>query len=46
MVPYINSSINLGKIDNENYCKLGDLVIADASEDYSDIGKAIEQTQS
>ena len=42
MVPYINSSINLGKIDNENYCKLGDLVIADASEDYSDIGKAIE----
>ncbi len=26
----------------EDYCKVGDVVIADASEDYSDIGKAIE----
>jgi type I restriction enzyme S subunit len=41
-VPFINKEINLTKIGKENYCKVGDLVIADASEDYSDIGKAIE----
>ena len=27
---------------DENYCQEGDLVIADASEDYADIGKTIE----
>lgn len=41
-VPFINENINLNKIKAESYCKNGDLVIADASEDYKDIGKAIE----
>lgn len=41
-VPFINPEINLSKIPAESYCKKGDLVIADASEDYKDIGKAIE----
>jgi len=41
-VPYVNKDINLSKIKDENYCKVGDLVIADASEDYADIGKTME----
>ncbi len=41
-VPYINSEVDLSKIKDENYCREGDLVIADASEDYNDIGKSIE----
>jgi len=41
-VPFINSDIDLSKIKEENYCQVGDLVIADASEDYADIGKTIE----
>jgi type I restriction enzyme S subunit len=41
-VPYVNPSINIKRINDEDYCKEGDLVIADASEDYSDIGKCIE----
>lgn len=41
-VPYINEDVDLSKIKKENYCQEGDLVIADASEDYSDIGKSIE----
>ena len=41
-VPYINISIDLSRIKNENYCKEGDLLVADASEDYADIGKTIE----
>ena len=41
-VPYINEDVDLSKIKKENYCLEGDLVIADASEDYSDIGKSIE----
>lgn len=43
-VPYINSEIDLSKIKPQNYCQIGDLVIADASEDYNDIGKSIEIT--
>lgn len=30
------------KIPEESFCKDGDIVIADASEDYDDIGKTIE----
>ena len=30
------------KISDEAFCRAGDVVIADASEDYADIGKAIE----
>jgi type I restriction enzyme S subunit len=42
MVPYVNSDVDLSKVKDENYCQEGDLVIADASEDYNDIGKSIE----
>ena len=41
-VPFINSDKDISKISPENYCQEGDLVIADASEDYKDIGKTIE----
>lgn len=42
LVPFINSDIDISRYKEENYCKEGDLVIADASEDYADIGKTIE----
>jgi type I restriction enzyme, S subunit len=42
VVPYINAYVDLSKVKEENYCQEGDLVIADASEDYADIGKTIE----
>lgn len=41
-VPFINNDIDLSKLPEEQFCKEGDLIIADASEDYKDIGKAIE----
>lgn len=41
-VPFINEDVDLAKIKEDSYCKVGDLVIADASEDYADIGKSIE----
>ncbi|GAB5526277.1 MAG: restriction endonuclease subunit S [Roseivirga sp.] len=41
-IPLINPDVDISKIKEENYCKEGDLVIADVSEDYNDIGKAIE----
>jgi type I restriction enzyme, S subunit len=41
-VPFINEDVDLSKIKEDSYCKIGDLVIADASEDYADIGKSIE----
>ena len=41
-VPYISNKIDTVKIKAECYCKDGDLVFADASEDYADIGKCIE----
>jgi len=41
-VPFLNSTIDLKKIKQESYCQEMDLVIADASEDYADIGKTIE----
>ena len=41
-VPYLNNEIDISKISNDNYCQIGDIIIADASEDYQDIGKAIE----
>lgn len=42
LIPYLSQDIDLTKISQENYCKDGDVIIADASEDYADIGKAIE----
>jgi len=41
-VPFINTDIDLQRIAKDKYCREGDLVIADASEDYDDIGKTIE----
>ena len=41
-VPFLESGIDLRKVSKASYCKEGDLVIADASEDYSAIGKTIE----
>ena len=43
-VPFINSNVDLSGISEDKYCQHGDLVIADASEDYDDIGKTIELT--
>ena len=42
LVPYINKEMDLSKVKKESYLQLGDLLIADASEDYNDIGKTIE----
>lgn len=41
-VPFINPNVDLSKMREEQFCREGDLVIADASEDYADIGKTIE----
>ncbi len=41
-VPYINEDVDTSRIAESSYCLVGDLIIADASEDYKDIGKAIE----
>lgn len=41
-IPFVNQEVDLTKIAEENYCKVGDLIVADASEDYKDVGKAIE----
>ncbi len=41
-IPYINLDVDTSKLKKEHYCKEGDLIIADASEDYEDIGKSIE----
>jgi type I restriction enzyme S subunit len=41
-VPFINKDVNVSKIPEDCYLQEGDLVIADASEDYNDIGKTIE----
>ena len=41
-VPFINSAMNIDKISEDFYCKEGDLVFADASEDLKDVGKSIE----
>ncbi|MBP6871944.1 MAG: restriction endonuclease subunit S [Bacteroidales bacterium] len=42
LVPFINPEIELKRIIEDNYCKEGDLIVADASEDYADVGKCIE----
>ncbi|MFH7038320.1 restriction endonuclease subunit S [Flavobacterium plurextorum] len=41
-VPYINKEIVLHKISEDFYCKEGDIIFADASEDLNDVGKSIE----
>ena len=42
LVPYINDGESHSTIRSDNYCMAGDMVFADASEDITDIGKAIE----
>jgi len=42
LVPFVNPEIELERITYDNYCCEGDLIIADASEDYEDVGKCIE----
>ncbi len=41
-IPFIKQKALFDDISEEQFCKVGDLVIADASEDYADIGKCIE----
>lgn len=41
-VPFINEEMNVQRIAEDFYCKEGDLVFADASEDLNDVGKSIE----
>ncbi|WP_313027021.1 restriction endonuclease subunit S [Soonwooa sp.] len=41
-VPFINQEIDISRISDENYCKNGDIIFADASEDLNDVGKSIE----
>lgn len=41
-LPFVNDDVEIRKQMRENTVSLGDLIIADASEDYKDIGKAVE----
>lgn len=41
-LPYIKPTIKLNIDSEDNFCQDGDLIFADASEDYEGIGKAIE----
>lgn len=41
-IPFINPGISLKKIPEANYLRPGDIVFADASEDYADVGKCVE----
>jgi len=41
-LPRINDSVSLKKFKERSFCKNGDVIFADASEDVDDIGKSIE----
>lgn len=41
-VPYINADVSGANFREDDDCEEGDIVIADASEDLNDVGKAIE----
>jgi len=41
-VPYINPDALANRFDDDAFCEEGDIVLADASEDIDDVGKAIE----
>jgi type I restriction enzyme S subunit len=41
-VPYVNEEIDIKRISDDFYCKEGDIIFADASEDLNDVGKSIE----
>ncbi|AJZ97017.1 hypothetical protein PFLUOLIPICF7_07380 [Pseudomonas simiae] len=42
LVPFIADAAPIKEFSSDEFCRVGDVVIADASEDYADIGKAIE----
>jgi len=42
LVPFIKKDAPVKDFSDEEYCRIGDVIIADASEDLADIGKAIE----
>ena len=42
LIPFVNPTESLGKVDPESYCAEGDIIFADASEDLADVGKSIE----
>ena len=42
LVPFINRGEHHPSLKKDNWCSVGDMVFADASEDMNDIGKAIE----
>ena len=41
-VPFSNESESVDRVKPESYCREGDIVFADASEDMEDVGKSIE----
>ena len=41
-VPYVNADASANGFDDDAFCEEGDIVLADASEDLDDVGKAIE----
>lgn len=41
-VPFVGARSALKPFSDEEYCRVGDVVIADASEDFADVGKATE----
>ena len=41
-VPYVNLDVAPDGFDDDAFCEEGDIVLADASEDLDDVGKAIE----
>lgn len=41
-VPFINHDMNTARIIEDFFCKEGDMVFADASEDLNDVGKSME----
>jgi len=41
-VPYVNREVPNDSFNGDDFCEEGDIVLADASEDLNDVGKAIE----
>lgn len=41
-VPFINQNVMISKIKEKNFCKKGDIIFADTSENIDDVGKCTE----
>lgn len=41
-VPFIDKGLNISRISEDSFCKEGDIIFADASENLNDVGKSIE----